>query len=94
VTRRPFNVECDEIKFKSLADRRKKESFLFVKDQKLSKRLEQLATEHPIKSTQVRIEYSSKEFRPMTTITHRMMSKLVPIRRLSKLIWYRHSRSL
>ncbi len=48
--KRPFNIECEKIKFKSLADHRKKEAFLLVKDHNLSHRLEQLAVAHPIKS--------------------------------------------
>jgi hypothetical protein len=48
--KRPFNIECEEIKFKSLADHRKKEAFLLVRDHDVSHKMEQLTLSHPIKS--------------------------------------------
>lgn len=48
-----FKVDCEEIKFKSLADHRKKEAFLLVRDYELTQKMEQLTLSHPIKSAQV-----------------------------------------
>jgi hypothetical protein len=48
--KRPFNIECEEIKFKSLADHRKKEPFLLVRDHDLTHKMEQLVLSQPLKS--------------------------------------------
>jgi hypothetical protein len=41
---KPLKIECEEIKFKSLQDKRKKEAFICVSEENLPTRLKQLVT--------------------------------------------------